>query len=118
MRLGVESRSMRSRSIRINCSATQISTLVFNQLMDASKVTDWYLSIDQVENVTRREFFSPLSKRAFVGPLPPDSPLARVFDAYNELTKHSSGIQIFPDVPSALKWLGIEALPETRMPVR
>ena len=84
----------------------------FNEFMDGSKVTDWCLSIDQVENAARRKVFSPLSKRAFVGPLPPDSPLARIVGAYNELTKHASRIQVFQDVPSALKWLGIEALPE------
>jgi hypothetical protein len=86
----------------------------FNQLMDSSKVTDWCVSIDEAETAARRELFSPLSKRAFVGPLPTGSPLARIFHAYNELTKQASKVQIFQDVPSALKWLGVDALPRSK----
>jgi hypothetical protein len=86
----------------------------FNQLMDGSKVTDWLLTIKEAETIARRKMFSPFSKRAIVGPLPVNSPLARIIDAYYELTKHASNMEVFQDVPSALKWLGIEALPETK----
>jgi hypothetical protein len=83
----------------------------FNQLMDASKVTDWRLTIEEAETAARRKIFAPSSKRAIVGPLPVNSPLARIIGALNELTKHTSNLEVFQDVPSALKWLRIEALP-------
>jgi len=83
----------------------------FNQFMDATRVTAWQVSIDEAETAARRRFFSPLSKRAFVVPLPPNSPLARLFEGFFALTQEASKIQLFQDVPSALKWLGLEALP-------
>jgi len=83
----------------------------FNQLMDASKMTDWQVSIDDAQTAARRKFFSPLSKRAFVKPHPTTSSVARVFESDVELTKKASKIELFSDVPSALEWLGLEALP-------
>ena len=80
----------------------------FNQLMDASRMTDWRVSIDDAETAARRKLFSPLSKRAFVKPHPTTSSVARVFEGDVELTKKASKIEIFSDVPSALRWLGLE----------
>jgi len=79
----------------------------FNQFMDASGMTDWQVSIDEAETVARRKLFSTLSKRAFVKPHP-TSLAARVFEGYFGLTKQASKIEVFPDAPSALNWLGVE----------
>jgi hypothetical protein len=83
----------------------------FNQFMDASKMTDWRVSVDDAETAARRKLFSPLSKRAFVKPHPTTSSVARVFESDVELTKTASKIELFSDVPSALEWLGLAALP-------
>lgn len=82
----------------------------FNQFMDGSRVTDWCVSIQEAENAVRRKIFSPSSKRAIVTTVNPV--LASIFDAYNKFTKPVSTLELFPDVHSALKWLGIEALPK------
>jgi len=84
----------------------------FDQLMDGTGITDWLLSIEEAEAATRRRFFSPASKRAYIRPVPTSAPLARILNAYCEMTKDASHIRVFDDVPSALQWLGVEALPE------
>ena len=84
----------------------------FNQLMDGTEITDWLLTIDEAETATRHRFFSPSSKRAYVRPLPTAAPLARILNAYCELTKDASQIRVFDDLPSALRWLGLEARPK------
>lgn len=87
----------------------------FNQLMDGSRITDWRLSIDDVEFVAHRKVFSSSSKRAIVAPQPSNSPLARIIVAYHKLTDHLWNVRLFEDVPSALNWLGIDALPEIKI---
>jgi len=84
----------------------------FDQLMDGTGVTDWLLTIDEAEAVTRRRFFSPTSKRAYIRPVPATAPLARILNAYCEMTKDASHIHVFDDLATALQWLGLEALPE------
>ncbi|HKM49022.1 MAG TPA: hypothetical protein VJX69_15635 [Terriglobales bacterium] len=90
----------------------------FDQLMDGTGITDWLLTIEEAEAATRRRFFSPTSKRAYIRPVPTSAPLARILNAYCEMTKDASHIRVFDDIPSALQWLGLEALPEIRSAAR
>jgi len=84
----------------------------FDQLMDGTGIMGWHLTIQEAEAATRRRLFSPDSKRAYVRPVPASAPLAKILNAYCEMTKDASGIRVFDDIPSALLWLGRETVPE------
>jgi hypothetical protein len=86
----------------------------FDQLMDGTGITDWLLTIEEAEAATRRRFFSPASKRAYIRPVPASAPLARILNAYCEMTKDASHIRVFDDIPSALQWLGLKAIPKDK----
>ena len=86
----------------------------FDQLMDGTRITEWLLTIEDAEAATRRRFFSKSSRRAYIRPSPASSPIAKILIAYCEMTKDLSHIQVFEDLPAALKWLGLAALPEIK----
>lgn len=82
----------------------------FNQLLDGTEVTGLDLSTDEVIKMTRRRVFSPASKRAFVAPQPAIFGVARMAEVYHEISKSSSQIRVFHDLPSALNWLDLKNL--------
>jgi len=84
----------------------------FNQLVDGTAVTALDISIDEAKEIARRKLFSSTSKRAFVGSSPAIYGMLRLTGTYHEMSKESSKVSVFYDLSSALKWLGLEALPE------
>ena len=85
----------------------------FDQLADGTAVTALDLSIDEAKEVARRKLFSPTSKRAFVGSSPAIYGMLRLAGTYHEMSKESSKVSVFHDLPSALQWLGLKDLPNT-----
>jgi hypothetical protein len=84
----------------------------FYQLLDATRVTVLDISIEQAKTLARRRVFSPNSRRAWVSPDPAIFGMGRLIAAYNEMSSGASQIHVFSDLRMALKWLGVEGLPE------
>jgi len=93
----------------------------FDQLMDFTRFTDVDLSVSEIRMAANRKLFSPTSRRALVVAGTFMYGMARMFQAYYEMSKTASPSGVFRDLPSALKWLGREKLPvlahdETKRP--
>lgn len=84
----------------------------FNQLVDLRAVTSIEMTSEQAKMLARRMIFSFTSKRAFVAANPAIFGVARMWEIFTELSDNPSQIRVFYDLPSALKWLGMEALPD------
>jgi hypothetical protein len=85
----------------------------FNQLVDASAVTAIDATIDQIKTIAKRGIFSPTSRRAFVATRPDIFGIGRVMGTYFEMSRVPQQVQVFYDLPSALKWLGLDEDPRT-----
>ena len=83
----------------------------FNQFIDMTAVTVLDISTQEAIVVAKRKIFSRMSQRAFVASTPEVFGLGRMMEAYNESDAKSQAC-VFSDVPSALKWLGLESLPQ------
>lgn len=83
----------------------------FNQLLDATAVTDVELTTDQAKTLASRTVFAPTSRRAFVATNPAIFGMGRVFGAYHGMSKQSSYVGVFYEMPPALEWLGLKELP-------
>ncbi|MGA2859733.1 MAG: hypothetical protein ABSE40_22925 [Candidatus Sulfotelmatobacter sp.] len=83
----------------------------FNQLVDLTALTGSSMSVEEIKQIARRSGFSAMSRRAFVAPATAVFGMSRLFALYNEMSKTPTQIHIFHDLPSALKWLGLETLP-------
>jgi hypothetical protein len=81
----------------------------FDQLLDATRLTTLDLSIDEAKTIARRPLFSRTSRRAWVSADPAIYGMGRLIAAYNEMSNAASQIALFYDLPSALKWLGLES---------
>ncbi len=79
----------------------------FNQLSDASLATDTDLSSGNIRLLYQRLVFSPTSRRAVVAPNPFTYGMARMIQAYVELSKAVVRVEIFQDRASAFAWLGV-----------
>ena len=77
----------------------------FNQLMDATGITQADLTIEEGKAITERKTFASTSRRAFVATSRDAIGLIRL--SQNHLSKlgTASLIRLFSDVPSAVKWL-------------
>jgi hypothetical protein len=84
----------------------------FNQLVDLRAVTSFDMTSEQARMLARRIIFSLTSKRAFIAADPAIFGVARMWEAFTELSDNPSQVRVFYDLPSALKWLGLEALPD------
>jgi len=82
----------------------------FNQLVDLTALTGLGMSVEETKQIASGTGFSASSRRAFVAPDPAVFGMSRLFGAYSEMSKTGSRIQVFPDLSSALKWLGLETL--------
>ena len=80
----------------------------FNQIVDFREVTFVDVSGGQTRALANKALFSPESKRAVVAPNPAHFGFGRVFAAYHEMSESPSQVQVFYDLSSALRWLGIE----------
>ena len=83
----------------------------FNELVDFRAVTRVDINGQEARELAGTEIFSPNSKIAFVAPNPAIYGTGRMFGTYNEMSKVASHVYAFYDLPSALKCLGLDALP-------
>ena len=84
----------------------------FNQLLDGTEVIELAVSIGQVRSLATRKLFSPTSRRAFVAPNPVVFGVGRMWTAYHEMATGLENVKIFYDLAAALKWLGLDELPQ------
>lgn len=83
----------------------------FNQLVDATAVTGVDASLEEVKRVASRRIFSSTALRAFVATNPDVFGVGRLFGAHLGMGRVPQQVQIFYDMASALKWLGLEKDP-------
>jgi hypothetical protein len=84
----------------------------FNQIVDLRAVTGFEMTSDQAQTLARRMIFSATSRRAFVAASPAVFGVGRMWEIFTEMSDNPSHIQVFYDLPSALKWLNLESLPQ------
>jgi hypothetical protein len=84
----------------------------FNQIVDLRAVTGLDMTGDHVRLLARRKIFSAASKRAFVAISPAIFGVGRMWEILTEMSDNPSQIRLFYDLPSALKWLNLESLPQ------
>ena len=84
----------------------------FNQIVDLRSATGIQMSGDQARMLASRQVFSSDSRRAFVATNPSIFGMGRMWEIYSEFSKRPSQIRVFADLASALKWLGLESLPQ------
>lgn len=70
------------------------------------------MSGDQARMLARRQIFSPESRRAFVATNPGIFGVGRMWEIYTEFAENGSQIRVFSDLASALKWVGLQSLPQ------
>ncbi|MGA8500843.1 MAG: hypothetical protein WB683_04800 [Candidatus Sulfotelmatobacter sp.] len=85
----------------------------FNQIVDLRAVTGFDMTSDHARALARRMIFSFSSKRAFIAANPAVFGVARMWEIFTEMSDNPSEIRVFYDLPSALKWLNLESLPES-----
>jgi hypothetical protein len=83
----------------------------FNQLVDGRAVTRLDITMDDAKQIASSTPFSTESRRAFVASNLLVLGFARLMETYSKLVKGREQIRVFHNLPSALKWLGLEALP-------
>lgn len=83
----------------------------FNQLVDATEVTEVDATVDEVKRVANRRIFSPSSRRAFVATNPDVFGVGRLLGAHLAMGRSPQQVNIFYDLPSALRWLGLNEDP-------
>ena len=83
----------------------------YSQLVDLRAVTKFDLSVGEAKQIARRTLFSTNSRRALVASDPAIFGMGRLMQAYNEMSDAASQVHIFRDLPSAVKWLGVETPP-------
>lgn len=80
----------------------------FDQLIDVTAITTLDMSIEQAKILgSGSPFFSPTSRRAFVAASPFIFGMARVIQAYAELTGKPQQWNVFYHLSAAQKWLGL-----------
>jgi len=105
---------MRANQDQLLCDAD--FNAEFNQLIDATKCTLLDISIDEAKTLAGRKILSPTSRIAWVATDPTIYGMGRLIATYHEMGKTPSQVGVFYDLPSALKWLGLEALPDSIRP--
>lgn len=83
----------------------------FNQLVDALAVTTIDATLDEVKRVATVRIFSSSSRRAFVAGSPEVFGVGRLMGAHFGMGRAPQQVNIFYDLPSALKWLGLDEDP-------
>lgn len=80
----------------------------FDQLVDATAMTELRVSVDEAKILARLGTFSSDSRRAFVAPGPGAFGMMRLWGAYHSFEKSASQVSIFYDLRSARAWLGVD----------
>jgi len=83
----------------------------FDQLVDASAVTGIDASLEEVKKAASHRTFSSASRRAFVATSPDVFAMGRLMGAHLGMGRIPQQVQVFYDIPSALKWLGLDQDP-------
>jgi hypothetical protein len=76
----------------------------FKHLIDCTQIALFDVSADLARSVAQRKLFSSASRCAIVAPQDHIYGMARMFEL-----QHSGSVQVFRDLPSAEKWLGLDA---------
>ena len=82
----------------------------FSQLLDMRAVTGINLLTDEGKTLANRKVFSKTSRRAWVASNVAIFGIGRMLETYHEMSSEPSQVSVFSDLPSALKWLGLESL--------
>ena len=80
----------------------------FNQIIDGTNATALDISTGELRALTASRIFSAASKRAFVAAEPAVYGIARMAEVYLEMAISDSQTRVFQDLPTALKWLGLD----------
>ena len=83
----------------------------YSQLVDLRAVTKFDLSAWEAKQIAGRPLFSTNSRRAIVASDPATFGMGRLMEAYHEMSDAASQVHVFRDLPSAVKWLGVETPP-------
>ena len=77
----------------------------FDQLIDCRQATDIVVTSAQARQIASRQLFSPKSRRAFLAANTLVFGIARMMQAYNEVSAWPSTPEVFSDLAAALEWL-------------
>jgi hypothetical protein len=83
----------------------------FNQLVDGTAVTALEATPDELKTIIGRRFFSPTSRRAFLGSSLPVLGMGRLMELYAKMETGREQICIFHKRELAMRWLGVEVPP-------
>jgi hypothetical protein len=84
----------------------------FDQLVDVSQVEHLELTTEQAKIIAARGIFQANSRRAVIAKDPTIFGTARMMDAYHSVATGRNHVRVFYDRDAALKWLGLDSLPE------
>ena len=84
----------------------------FDQLVDVSQATALNLSIEEAKTIASRGIFSRTSRRAVIATDPDVFAMGRLMDVHHAMVTNRTQVRVFYDRESALKWLGLDGLPE------
>jgi hypothetical protein len=79
----------------------------FSQLLDMRSVSSLRMTGDSVRELSHESAFSGTSQRAIVASDNLHSDIAQTYVTYRFLAGGTERIHIFPDMDSAMKWLGL-----------
>ena len=86
----------------------------FNQFLDATAVTALDISAEEARTIARNSpHFSASSRRAWIAPSPFLFGMGRMIETYREIAGGAEQFRVFNDREQALKWLGLDALPQS-----
>jgi len=77
----------------------------FNQLLDLTAATRFTATPEQIERIAQESNFSQSSRRAIVASEEKVFGLARMFQAYRNLSGVGEQVRVFKEINPALKWL-------------
>jgi len=89
----------------------------FNQLVDATAITEANISVDEAKMLASRRLFSPTSRRAFLGSGLSILAAGRLMQAFAHIAKGREQISVFHERNAALKWLGLGSLPQNALQI-
>ena len=79
----------------------------FDHLIDGRHVTKAEISATELSSLARRSRFSPKARQALVVTSTVLYGLARMFQAYMEVSRSSESIAVFKELEKAKEWLGV-----------
>jgi hypothetical protein len=77
----------------------------FNQLIDATAVTQIVATSDEIRNIASRSIFSPASRRAILANHPVIFGIGRMLQAHFNMAIGGDQVSVFYEREAAMKWL-------------